>query len=270
MKNGDPLTYQAIGGAMKVHSALGPGLIEEFYHQAMSQELTAAGITFESKPRRDFIYQDQVADTFEADFLVENQLIVELKALSGEFAQEHFKQVLCYLKFWKQKTGLLLDFGKASLFHKRVTYTSRQSNLFVHSQGTDKFCALENRTIDGIQKCLREIGLGYRKTTWQKLIQIALQREGLHTTSKPRIKIAGLGQTNLDCIVVEGDLLLSVGALGKGVSAIDRSRLQTCLRWLQLNRGLCFHFGSAKAEVMTIEPPKNKSAAFLNLREIKS
>lgn len=115
---GDPLSFKVIGLAMETHRALGPGLLEEFYHQDLVARLTKDGIGHLSKPRRDLIYRGTVADTFEADLVVEGKLIPELKVLLSGFDAEHFTQILAYSKFWKLRTGLLLDFGKASLIRK--------------------------------------------------------------------------------------------------------------------------------------------------------
>ena len=58
----DPFTHQIIGLAMETHRALGPGLVEEFYHQDLVSRLNKSGIEHLSKPRRDLIYRGFVAD----------------------------------------------------------------------------------------------------------------------------------------------------------------------------------------------------------------
>lgn len=77
----DPFTHKIIGLAMETHRALGPGLVEELYHQVMVARLTEHGIDHLSKPRRDLAYRGHVADTFEADLVFPDKLIPELKAL---------------------------------------------------------------------------------------------------------------------------------------------------------------------------------------------
>src|SRR5438552_1691764 len=116
----DPFSHQVIGLAMETHRELGPGLIEEFYHQDFVARLKNAGIEHLSKLRRDLVYRGHVADTFEADLVCPGKLIPELKALRGGFDREHFTQLLAYSKFWHIRTGMLFDFGKGSLISKRV------------------------------------------------------------------------------------------------------------------------------------------------------
>ena len=125
----DPFTHQIIGLAMETHRSLGPGFVEEFYHLDMAERLTKAGIEHLCKPRRDLVYRGHVADTFEADLVFPGRLVPELKALRHTFAPEHFTQLLTYAKFWRIRTGMLLDFGKPSVVFKRVIYSSRTGNF---------------------------------------------------------------------------------------------------------------------------------------------
>lgn len=241
---------------MATHSSLGPGLDEEFYHQDLVARLTAKGVSHLSKPRRDLVYRGHVADTFEADLVIEDGLIVELKALRGDFANEHLIQTLCYQKFWRTRTGLLLDFGKAGLVRKRTLYESRTAALeasHVPDFTTDPGLAF--RVIAALDECLREIGLGYRETTWFGLALAAFRAEGMACSANPVGEVKTIGSIGFRCIAVEEVFAVSVTALGEGVSATDRARLQTCLRWLDLPFGLAFHFGKEKAEVRFVSRP---------------
>src|SRR6266540_4378944 len=103
----DQLSYAAIGKAMEVHRELGPGLDERFYHELLSRKLTASGLEHLSRPRRELMHRGLLADVFEADLVFEHRLIAELKCLTGGFGGEHFLQLVCYLKFWRIRAGLL-------------------------------------------------------------------------------------------------------------------------------------------------------------------
>jgi GxxExxY protein len=252
----DPFTHQIIGLAMAVHRSLGPGLKEEAYHQQLVASLTKAGIEHFSKPRRDLVYRGYVADAFEADLVFPNRLVAELKALRESFDREHFIQILSYQKFWRIRAGMLFDFGKPSLIQKRVIYTSRTSDfpqLKIPSFVTD--VSIAARVIAIAKRCIADLGLGYRETTWFGIMSAAFQAEGLPFVSNPFATIPGIGPTSLRCLVIDGKVALSVTALGSEVTAIDRAYLQTNLRWLNLPWGMAIHFGKSTCDLRYVSHP---------------
>jgi GxxExxY protein len=255
----DPLTHEVIGHAMKVHSDLGPGLGEEFYHQELSSRLSRAGIEHLSKPRRELTYKCHVADTFEPDIVIENQLVTELKALRAGFVAEHFTQLLNYNKFWRIPTGLLLDFGKASLIKQRVIYTSRTTTFSrVEWPGfvTNKNLA---ETVHNLAcECLGDIGLGYHETTWIGLMSSALKAKEMAFVINPIVAIKSLGRASLRCLVIENQCVVTITALGQDLSAADRATLQTCLRWLDLPWGIALHFGREKTDIRVVGHPTKR------------
>jgi GxxExxY protein len=255
----DPLTHALIGHAMKTHSALGPGLGEEFYHQDFVSRLSQAGIEHLSKPRRDLVYKGHVADTFEADIVIEDQVITELKALRSGFVAGHFTQLLNYNKLWRISIGLLLDFGKASLIKQRVIYTSRTAafpNVICPNFVTNK--DLAEQICNLAASCLSDIGLGYHETTWIGLMSAALKAEGLSFVINPNVDIPSLGRASLRCIVIENQCVITITALGQDVSAAERATLQTYLRWLHLPWGIAFHFGREQTDLRIVSHPISK------------
>ena len=112
-------TFQIIGAAMEVHKILGPGFLEAVYHEAMEIELTARKIPFESHKKLRIPYKSHILKQhYEADFLVYDKIIVEIKALDTLITKHH-AQVLNYLKATKKRVGLLINFGEMSLVNKR-------------------------------------------------------------------------------------------------------------------------------------------------------
>ncbi|MFP4106114.1 MAG: GxxExxY protein [Phycisphaerae bacterium] len=118
-KTMDELTYAVIGAGMRVHRTLGPGFPEAVYHQAVCAEMQKRKIAFESEKAMEVYYGDVCCGTFRPDLVVEDRVIVELKALS-DLVPEHTAQVLSYLKASGLKVALLLNFGAPSLQRKRV------------------------------------------------------------------------------------------------------------------------------------------------------
>lgn len=114
----DLLTERIIGCAYKVYNTLGSGFIESVYKKALLIELRAAGLqAFEELPVNVF-YQSQVVGSFFADIVVNDTVIVELKAIDA-INKVHEIQLVNYLKATGIPTGLLINFGPSTLQIKR-------------------------------------------------------------------------------------------------------------------------------------------------------
>ena len=113
------LTYQVIGVAMEVHRILGPGFLETAYQRGMEIELRQRGIPFEPQSRIPLNYKGETLGDHVLDLLIDRKLVVELKAVK-ELTEHHRAQVISYLKATRMPLGLLFNFAKASLEHKRV------------------------------------------------------------------------------------------------------------------------------------------------------
>ena len=251
---GDPITHAFIGCAMEVHSVVGPGLDEEIYHQELVAALTKAGIPHLSKPRRDLVYHGIVADTFEPDFVIENHFVPELKSLRGSFAAEHLVQVFCYCKFWCLRTSLLVDFGKQSLLWKRLLYRSHSANLpETKPPGFVSKTSLATTIIQAVSQCLKEVGLGYRQTTWKGLVKAAIQSEGPKVNENPTATVLNHPEITMSSLVIDHACAVFVTALTEGITATDRALLQTHLRWLKLDWGIIFHFGKTTADITFVQ-----------------
>jgi GxxExxY protein len=118
MKPEYDLAGKVIGLAMKVHSTLGAGFLESIYHKALTHELQKAGIQFESEKPLMVLYDGILIGEFMADLLVENELVVELKAVQA-LATAHEVQVVNYLVATGKDVGLLVNFGGERLEFKK-------------------------------------------------------------------------------------------------------------------------------------------------------
>ena len=111
MEDRDPLTSKVIGAAIEVHRLLGPGLLERLYHRALRFELALNGVTFESEKPVPISYKGhELGDDLRLDLIVENQLIVEIKAVD-RLIPVHESQLITYMKLTGIKKGLLLNFN---------------------------------------------------------------------------------------------------------------------------------------------------------------
>jgi GxxExxY protein len=113
------LSYAIVGAAMEVHRILGPGFLESVYQAALAHEFTLQGIPFEQFRRLPVMYKGILVGDYIADFVVNNQIIVEIKAVSS-LNDAHEAQALNYLAATGFRLALLLNFGAESLQRKRV------------------------------------------------------------------------------------------------------------------------------------------------------
>ena len=109
------ISYKIIGCAMKVHTELGPGLLESAYEECLYYELLQDGLIVEKQKVLPLVYHEVKLDAgYRIDLLVENKVVIELKAVDA-FNDVHLAQVITYLKLSKCKLGLLINFNVKSL-----------------------------------------------------------------------------------------------------------------------------------------------------------
>jgi len=113
------LTSKIIGCAMKVHSALGNGFQEVIYQRALALEMSDEGVMFSREQEMPVYYKNQQVGTRRVDFLVEDKIAVELKALI-KLEDVHLAQAINYLEAYDLEIGLLVNFGARSLEFKRL------------------------------------------------------------------------------------------------------------------------------------------------------
>ena len=120
LKYGD-ITEKIIGAAFEVHKFLGNGFQEVIYQRALVLELAQARLTFAREVERDIFYKElpEPIGTRRADFVVQEKVLVELKAIS-ELEDVHIVQLLNYLRAYRLEVGLLINFGSKSLTFKRM------------------------------------------------------------------------------------------------------------------------------------------------------
>ncbi len=113
----DTLTYTIIGCAMKVHNTLGPGFQEVIYQRCLAIELQKNGLGFVREQEHTIYYEGIDVGTRRADFVVENKIVVEIKALVN-LEDVHLAQAKNYVVAYDFPIGLLINFGSQSLQHK--------------------------------------------------------------------------------------------------------------------------------------------------------
>jgi GxxExxY protein len=113
-------SFNIVGAAMKVHSTLGCGFLEQVYQEALEIELTKQNIPFKRETPLTITYNNVLLKKqYCADFICYDKIILEIKAVK-EFDPIHEAQVFNYLKATGFKLGILINFGETSLEYKRI------------------------------------------------------------------------------------------------------------------------------------------------------
>jgi GxxExxY protein len=123
----EAITHKIIGAAMKVHSVLGNGFQEVIYQRALAIEMEKHGLGFKRELEMAIYYDEIDIGTRRVDFFVEDQIMVELKALI-KLEDVHLAQAMNYCQAYNLPIGLLINFGAKSLEFKRVYNVNHPDN----------------------------------------------------------------------------------------------------------------------------------------------
>ena len=116
-------TYQIIGICMAVHRELGFGFSEIVYKDALEIEAYINEIPIQRERQYEIMYKDQkLKHKYQADFVMFDNIIVEVKASRNGIADEHIVQILNYMKASGCRVGLIINFGKKSIEYKRLVF----------------------------------------------------------------------------------------------------------------------------------------------------
>lgn len=119
----DSLTERIIGLAYKVHNELGAGFYERVYESALCIEFDEAGIGYERQKQVDVFYRGHLVGEFIADLIVEGSVLLELKAITDGFGNDHKAQTINYLTSLRLPVGLLINFGRSVELRRFVNKT---------------------------------------------------------------------------------------------------------------------------------------------------
>lgn len=121
------ITEKIIKSFYKVYNTLGYGFLEKVYENAMFIELRSLGLFVQKQKQIKVYYQEEKVGEYYADLIVSESVIVELKAAAA-ICEEHEFQLINYLKATEIEVGLLLNFGKAPVF-KRKVFTNKTNHI---------------------------------------------------------------------------------------------------------------------------------------------
>ena len=125
------LMYKIIGSAMEVHRFLRCGLLEAIYQEALSVELKNKSVQHKLEVNLPVFYKDiKLEKTYRIDLLVEDKIIVEIKAVS-DILPEHRMQLFNYMRLTKIEYGVLINFGELNLHCERYFYDDERNECYL-------------------------------------------------------------------------------------------------------------------------------------------
>ncbi len=131
------LTGKILEACFEVSNELGSGFLESVYEKALLVALRQKGLKAESQIPIEVIFRGVLVGEFYADILVENKVLLELKAVGG-LSKEHFAQIINYLKATKIGVGMIVNFGTAKIEYRRF------DNRFLQSENNERSSLMSN------------------------------------------------------------------------------------------------------------------------------
>ncbi|MDD5194457.1 MAG: GxxExxY protein [Candidatus Omnitrophica bacterium] len=107
----DPLTAQIIACCYQVHNELGPGFVERIYLNALKVALKKSEVNYREEKEFSVLFDKEIVGKFRVDLIIEDKVVVELKAIESKMPKIFESQVISYLKASGIKVGLLVNFG---------------------------------------------------------------------------------------------------------------------------------------------------------------
>jgi GxxExxY protein len=108
------VTSKIIDASIKVHRILGPGFLESIYEEALAHEFDLRGVSYKRQITFEAGYKSIIAGVHRLDFLVEDKVLLELKAVK-DFEEAHIVYTLSYMRATKKRVGLLINFNRPRL-----------------------------------------------------------------------------------------------------------------------------------------------------------
>ncbi len=243
------LTYKINGCLFKVHNSLEKIWNENIYEMACQMELQAQNLQAECQKEFDVFYFDQRVGHYKIDILVENTVIIELKAVQ-EVLPLHKAQLISYLKGYNKPVGILANFGERSLSHRTFANKFDQKNALKDTYDFAKVQIKEKHKIkdllDIANRILVTLGAGYLAQIYRRAFYYELKLSKIEFSVKKEVEANYLdqyiGSKEVNFFIV-GDLLLSVVAVQE-LNSVILSKFVAYIKYLECNRGLIFNFNA--------------------------
>lgn len=243
----EKLTYAINGCLFKVYNALGNIWPEEVYERALLLELQARNLRVERQHQFEIFYFDTSVGTYRLDLLVNETVIIELKAVP-ELLPLHRAQLLSYLKGCDKPLGILANFGGACVEHETMPQADHLSAALTDRFDYDNLPQPNKDRIKDLlfiaNRVLITLGPGYLAQVYRRALYYELKTAGCEfgtikeVSANYRQQAVGSRYVNFFEI---GDLLLSVVTV-KEIDALMLLRFRNYIKHLRCRRGLIINF----------------------------
>jgi len=242
------LTYKINGCLFRVHNNLKKIWNENIYETACQLDLQAQGLQAECQKKFEVFYFDQRVGHYKIDILVENTVIIELKAVQ-EVLPLHKAQLISYLKGYNKPVGILANFGEPSLSHR--TFANKfDQNALKDTYDFAKVQIKEKHKIKDLleiaNRILVTLGVGYLAQIYRRAFYYELKLSKIEFDVIKELKANYLdqyvGSKEVNFFIV-GDLLLSVVAVQE-LNRESLSEFVSYMKYLKCKRGLIFNFNA--------------------------
>jgi GxxExxY protein len=262
-------TKLLIGGFFEVQNEVGLGRDEEAYHRACKLWFAAQGIPAASKPPLPLRLRGQEVYVLFPDFVVWDEITIELKALPRKLGPAEELQLFDYLRARPCRLGMLVNFGLNRVHFERRIYDPPETTLVEDWSYWSGAVTGRDREIGlAIRSALRSVydahRTGYGAEVVEKLVLSALRLEGLSVVERPVAKAffhdIEVHESALDCFVIEGRFVLSLTALFED-NEFNMSFGLSHLRTLDLPWGVAVNFGRTEVEIAGLRNQTRNIAA---------
>jgi len=249
------LTYKLRGGLYQIQNELGLGRAEENYHRAFCHWMSENRISYQSKPMFPITLGGMHVLDLIPDFVVEEKLVIELKAKPCHLTNQDSLQLYHYLKRTGISLGLLCNLGLDRVFIDRHLRTPKLTKYRVSGLGPKS-----GHTFDLVNEILSQIHAehqtGYGAAIFDRILFSAFSSKGIPIKQTPSVlskyKDEPVGTSNLDCMVLNGDTVFCHTCLFDE-NTFNCSRAMSFMQALSLNHSVAVNFGKSNLEARFFE-----------------
>ena len=247
----DDLTYKINGCLFTVYNKLGNIWNEEVYEEALEIELQFQELKAERQKKFEVFYFAERVGYYRIDMLVENEIIIELKAVPENFPL-HQAQLISYLKGYAKPLGILANFGGNALYHRTFPNSLNQKTPLCDTFDFDKVQLKEKEKIRELlymaNRILIHLGVGYFHQVYRRAFYYELKMADIDFEVIKEVSASyrnrSLGSREVNFFII-GDLLLSVVAVQE-LHGLLLLKFRNYVKHLKCKRGLIFNFNAVR------------------------
>lgn len=254
------LSHQVMGCVFDVFREIGPGFDEFTYHQGLKVVFNKRGLPFQSKPHIFLHYQNFEIAELELDFIIDEKIILELKAIQTKFLPENYSQIISYLHAMKKRLGILINFGLHKAFFDRVPFDEKPIKVFEDFKELNTIMRDNKSKIWQLQECImnvaNELRLGYHVRIYQEAIKIELKLREFSYSEQVKVPVnyqkVFLNNFEIDYWLIDDKILFAVLAGSKDIRAYDVMRMRSYLKKLKLDVGLIAYWSNYYIKIIGV------------------